>query len=110
MDELLAYFRQVVLEPASATPWAQWWEQNIEQVQELFPLADYVRLKHRRVRGAREILLRAGHLPPEFHPPHPAQTGVCTECGERITADASRPEETQLTCPSCGVLHPPAAG
>lgn len=104
MDECLTYFRLVVTNPASALPWSEWWAANEEIVQQRFPLVEYVRLKHRRLRGAREILLRAGHLPSDFRPPHPRQSGVCSDCGERVMQDFTEPMGTQAACPKCGLV------
>lgn len=103
MEECLAYFRLAVKDPASAMPWSDWWKANVELVERTFPLVDYVRLKHRRLRGAREILQYAGELPNDYAPPSPLVTGVCTECGERTT---NHPGEGggHINCPKCGVV------
>jgi hypothetical protein len=103
MDEFIAYFRQAVTDPASAPPWSQWWATNEEAVQQVFPLIEYVRLKHRRLRGAREILLRAGHLPADFRSPSPLQSGTCHDCGERVIDPLAETSEGNATCPKCGV-------
>lgn len=63
MDECLVYFRAAVAEPATVPPWAEWWAANSERVSEVFPLLDYVRLKHRGLAGAVQILQRRGELP-----------------------------------------------
>ncbi len=65
MEECLIYFRLALQEPARVPPWSEWWASNETQVQEVFSFADYVRLKHRRLLGARQILQRLGKLPSE---------------------------------------------
>jgi hypothetical protein len=99
----MAYFRQAVKDPASVQPWSEWWKANVELVERTFPLVDYVRLKHRRLRGAREILKYAGELPQDYVPPSPVVTGTCTECGERTASDG----EGGVKCPVCGVVYRP---
>ncbi len=51
MQECLAYFRLALADPASAPTWPDWWAANQT-------LVDYVRLKHRGLVGARQILDR----------------------------------------------------
>lgn len=101
MDECLAYFRKAVTDPASVPPWSEWWAANIEVVEVSFPLADYVRLKHRRLLGARQILMRAGELPADFIPPPALSTGSCANCGERVPNLPNQVSEP-LTCLYCG--------
>lgn len=105
MDECLAYFRKAVNDPASVPPWSEWWAANIDLVQQIFPLSEYVRLKHRRLRGAREILQRAGELPKDFRPPHPRTTGSCTECGERTSHHTADSDGGHTNCPTCGFIY-----
>lgn len=104
MEECLAYFRKAVHEPLSVPPWSEWWAANVATVERIFPLVDYVRLKHRKLRGAREILRYNGELPDDFRPPSPLVTGSCTECGERIPNPGAA-EVGSLTCPTCGAVH-----
>lgn len=94
MEECLVYFRQAIANPASVPPWSEWWAANIEVVERVFPLVDYVRLKHRRLLGARQILQYMGELPPDYQPPGPLVTGSCGLCGERVS--------NSDTCPTCG--------
>ncbi|MFO0796379.1 MAG: hypothetical protein U0804_02820 [Gemmataceae bacterium] len=63
MDECLAYFRQAIADPQGVPPWPEWWAANAEVVEREFPLLDYVRLKHRQLLGARQILQNRGELP-----------------------------------------------
>lgn len=56
MQECLDYFRKVLADPASAPPWSEWWAANQTLVENTFSLVDYVRLKHRGLVGARQIL------------------------------------------------------
>ena len=104
MDECLAYFRKAVNDPASVPPWSEWWAANVDLVQQIFPLMEYVRLKHRRLRGAREILQRAGELPKDFRPPEALKTGSCSECGERTTHHTADSGSGHISCPTCGVI------
>ncbi|HEX4611024.1 MAG TPA: hypothetical protein VH092_22730 [Urbifossiella sp.] len=53
MEDCLAYFRKAIADPRSVPPWSEWWAANVERVERVFPLLDYVRLKHRRLLGAR---------------------------------------------------------
>ena len=102
MDECLAYFRQAVADPRSVPPWSEWWAANIELVERSFPLLDYVRLKHRKLVGAREILQHRGELPEGYVPPSPLLTGSCGQCGERTTDHCGGPGGGYITCPNCG--------
>jgi hypothetical protein len=103
MDECLAYFRRAVADPASVPPWSEWWAAKEELVAQVFSLVDYVRLKHRRLRGARQILQIAGELPTDFCPPGALESGSCAECGERTTRVAG-PGGGIITCPNCGIV------
>jgi hypothetical protein len=85
VEECLAYFRQALANPAGVPPWSEWWKANVELVERVFPLLDYVRLKHRRMRGAILILQHRGELAENYVPPSPLITGACPECGERVT-------------------------
>jgi hypothetical protein len=104
VEECLAYFRQAVVDPLSVVPWSEWWAANTELVERIFPRHDFVRLKHRRLRGAREILQRAGVLPEHYKPPHVLRTGSCSECGERTTNHFAGPGGGRVTCPNCGLI------
>lgn len=104
MDAFLRYFRQVVTDPANAEPWSQWWATHEGEIQQTLPLVEYVRLKHRRVRGAREILQRAGELPLDFQPPEALRSGVCAECGETVTRADEAQSNAGAICPRCGPL------
>lgn len=103
MDECLAYFRRAVAEPLSVPPWSEWWAANADLVERTFPLLDWVRLKHRRLLGARQILQHRGELPEDYQPPSAFDTGSCGECGER-TARVAGPGGGIVECPRCGVV------
>ncbi|VTS07340.1 hypothetical protein [Tuwongella immobilis] len=103
MNECLEYFRKAIADPASVPPWSQWWAEHGELVERSFPLVDFVRLKHRRLRGARQILQLAGELPVDFLPPSPHQTGSCADCGERVRLPATGTIGPAI-CPTCGPL------
>ena len=104
MDECLAYFRQAVADPRSVPPWSEWWAANVDKVERVFSLVDYVRLKHRKLLGARQILQYAGELPMDYRPQSPRTSGSCGECGERTTFHES-PSGGEVTCPTCGVVE-----
>ena len=59
MQECLAYFRLALADPAAAPPWAL----NADLVERTFSLVDYVRLKHRGLLGAEQILHKLGEHP-----------------------------------------------
>lgn len=103
MDECLAYFRRAVAEPLSVPPWSDWWAANAGLVEQTFPLLDWVRLKHRRLLGARQILQHRGELPEDYQPPGPLVTGSCGDCGERTTR-VPGPRGGIVECPTCGVV------
>lgn len=103
VEACLAYFRQAVRNPAGVPPWSAWWAANAERVERSFPLIDFVRLKHRRLRGARQLLQNRGEVPADLVPPDPLQTGSCAECGERVTRPAAE-NGYRATCPNCGVI------
>ena len=63
MQECLAYFRLALADPASAPAWTEWWVANHDLVERTFSLVDYVRLKHRGLVGARQILDKLDALP-----------------------------------------------
>lgn len=94
----LAYFRAAISSPASVPPWSEWWPANLKLIERSFSLVDYVRLKHRRLRGARQILQLAGELAKDYQPPSMRETGTCPDCGERAVE-----REQGITCPQCGV-------
>ena len=102
MEECLAYFRVAVTDPASVPPWAQWWAANEPLAHAVFSFADYVRLKHRRLLGARQILQRLGEIPSDFIPLSYGLTGTCGNCGERNSNQAADSGEVVIVCPNCG--------
>jgi len=104
MEECLAYFRKAVHDPASVPPWSEWWAANADLVERVFPLFDFVRLKHRRLLGARQILQISGELPKDYRPRSPLITGSCAQCGER-TPDYSGDPTGSITCPTCGLVE-----
>ena len=56
IEECLDYFRKALAEPDSVLPWADWWTIHADWVERTFPMIDYVRLKHRGLLGAEQIL------------------------------------------------------
>ena len=100
MEECLIYFRKAVHEPLSVPPWSEWWAENAALVERVFSLVDFVRLRHRRLLGARQILQRRGELPVDFQPPSFAQTRSCESCGER--RNLAVPGVGPADCPVCG--------
>ena len=60
MQECLAYFRLALADPSSAPSWSEWWAANRTLVENTFSLVDYVRLKHRGLVGAQQILDKLG--------------------------------------------------
>ena len=109
MEECLNYFRRALRDPASVAPWSEWWAANVERVQEVFPLIDYVRLKHRRLNGARQILHLRGEFPVDFEPGNPLLRQSCIQCGERLSHSAGAGGGL-LACPICGVVLEYSAG
>lgn len=106
-EACLDYFHQAVHNPLSVAAWSEWWSQFEEQAARAFPLVDYVRLKHRRLKGARQILQLSGKLDKEYLPPADALATHCPDCGERSIA-----EEQQYSCPRCKLalaIEPPTA-
>lgn len=97
MEECLVYFRQAIAEPLSVPPWSEWWAINGELVERVFPLMDYVRLKHRRLLGARQILQKRGELSADYVPRSARLTGSCATCGERTTDSSAG---GALRCPN----------
>lgn len=93
----LAYFRQAIAHPQSVAPWSEWWTANLAEIERAFSLVDYVRLKHRRLKGARQILILAGELARDFQPPSLRDAGSCPDCGERAVEEGGG-----VTCPQCG--------
>ncbi|MCE9529159.1 MAG: hypothetical protein K8R36_24190 [Planctomycetales bacterium] len=104
MDECLVYFRLAVTDPRSVPPWSEWWGTNETLASEVFSFADYVRLKHRRLLGARQILQRLGEIPGDFMPPSHQLTGSCGNCGERTINQDADSGEVVIICPNCGSL------
>jgi hypothetical protein len=105
MDECLAYFRKAIHDPASVPPWSEWWAANSELAAHSFGFADYVRLKHRRLRGARQILQIAGELPEDFRPRSVEESGSCLDCGERARGNAGVPGPGKVTCSTCNGVY-----
>lgn len=107
-DQCLSYFRKAVALPDSVPPWSEWWRDNEAIVEQAFPLMEYVRLKHRRLLGARQILQATGDLPLDYQPLSATVTGTCPNCGDRvIRTDGQTSEgksEYKVHCPNCGSL------
>jgi len=100
LEQCLAYFRTAVQDPRSTVPWSEWWAENEMVAANAFSIVDYVRLKHRRLLGARQILQLRGELPKEFVPPSASVTGSCEKCGERVVEQMTE-EGLRLVCPLC---------
>ena len=100
MEACLAYFRRALADPLSVPPWSEWWAANEELVQRVFPLIEYVRLKHRKLTGARQLLANRGE---EFEFGNPLLVPSCPGCGERTTRNGGDLGGT-VTCPFCGVI------
>jgi hypothetical protein len=111
MSDQLTYFKQAATDPANVPPWSVWWAENSEAVEHALPLMEFVRLKHRRLKGAIEYLKKIGQLPPDFQPPHPLTTGICPDCGDPLQHETTSPDATNLSCKHCGlsVSHDNAA-
>ena len=58
-----AYFRQAIANPQSVPPWSEWWAANAELVERVFPMIEFVRLKHRGLLGAQQHLQIIDKLP-----------------------------------------------
>ncbi len=58
-----AYFRQAIANPQSVPPWSEWWAANAERVERVFPMIEFVRLKHRGLIGAQQHLQIIGESP-----------------------------------------------
>ena len=104
MDECLAYFRQALADPLSVPPWSEWWAANEGLVRRVFPHPEYVRLKHRRLSGARQLLANAGEELPCYSPRNPLDIRSCAGCGERTTHRSAGPGGGYIECPRCGVI------
>lgn len=104
IEECLVYFRQAIARPESVPPWSDWWQENEPLVERVFPLMEYVRLKHRKLLGARQILQRFDELPKDYTPPSPRLTGSCGHCGERVPTSTIGTESEPITCPHCGTV------
>ncbi|WP_425616949.1 hypothetical protein NA78x_000614 [Anatilimnocola sp. NA78] len=104
-EACLIYFRQAIAEPLSVPPWSEWWLVNEELVGESFPLVDYVRLKHRKLWGAQQILQIEGELPPDFSPQSPLISGACCRCGERFVNHPEAEATGDVRCGSCGIKY-----
>lgn len=103
MEECLAYFRRAVTDPLSVPPWSEWWAANEELVRQAFPRSEFIRLKQRRLAGARRILQNLGELPDDYEPPNPLLIGSCGQCGERTTHHSASGGGI-ITCPNCGLV------
>ena len=104
-EPCLIYFRQLVAEPLSVPPWSVWWLANEELVGQAFSLVDYVRLKHRKLLGAVQILQIAGELPPDYAPQSPLTSGSCCRCGERFVNQPEAAAAGEVRCNACGVKY-----
>jgi hypothetical protein len=104
LEQCLDYFRRAVHEPLSVPPWSVWWAENEPVAGRVFAIVDYVRLKHRRLLGARQILQKSGELPADFVPPHFSVTGTCSECGERVDLGERDSAGGSDSCPICAAL------
>ena len=103
MQEHLAYFKQAATDPASATPWSVWWAANAETVEQQYPIVEFVRLKHRRLKGAIQILKQMGELPRDFQPPDARKTGICPDCGDPVKHETASEGGGSLSCALCGL-------
>ncbi len=63
VNECLDYFRKALADPAGAPAWDDWWALNRDLVERTFSMVDYVRLKHRGLLGAEQILRKLGEDP-----------------------------------------------
>lgn len=100
IETLLSYLRSAATDPASVAPWSEWWAENDKHVSQAFSLVDYVRLKHRKLTGARQLLQARGELPKDFLPPSIQSSGSCEKCGER-GVERPTPAGPRLGCPNC---------
>lgn len=60
VGECLAYFRAALADPDTVPTWPVWWAANADLVERTFSMVDYVRLKHRGLLGAKQILQKLG--------------------------------------------------
>ncbi len=104
-ETCLIYFRRALEEPLSVPPWSEWWAANDELVSETFSMVDYVRLKHRKLLGAQQILQIAGELPPDYSPRSPLISGCCCRCGERFVNDPAAAAVGEVRCKACGIKY-----
>lgn len=65
LDDCLDYFHKIVMGMPDTPLWEEWYPANLETIEQVFSLHDYVRLKYRGVLGAKQILQRLGRLPAE---------------------------------------------
>ncbi len=100
MEQYLTYFRLALTDPLCVPPWSEWWTANEELVQRVFPLMEYVRLKHRRLNGARQLMSKRGE---EFELFDPLFLLSCPSCGERTTRTGGV-SGGMVLCPICGVI------
>lgn len=104
-EQCLIYFRQAIADPLSVPPWSEWWGENEELAAASFPLVDYVRLKHRRLLGAQQILQLSGELPPDYAPQSPLVSGSCCRCGERFANDPAAEAAGEVRCSVCSIKY-----
>lgn len=103
-ETCLIYFRQAIADPLSVPPWSEWWAANEELAAASFSLVDYVRLKHRKLLGAQQILQLIGELPLDFSPQSPLISGGCCRCGERFVNEPAAAAAGRVQCSACGVV------
>jgi hypothetical protein len=102
MEECLEYFRLALTDPLSVPPWSEWWATHEESVRQAFPRFEYLRLKHRRLSGARQLLADAGEAIP-YVQRAPWDIRSCAHCGERANHSGG-PGGGLVTCSRCGLL------
>jgi hypothetical protein len=84
MEECLAYFRRAIEHPGTVPPWAEWWATHEELVRRVFPRPEYLRLKYRKLAGARILVERQGWRPSSESQRDPDRAEFCEVCGERL--------------------------
>jgi ribosomal protein S27E len=92
-----------IFTPMSVSPWSEWWHANADLVERVFSRYEYLRLKYRRLSGARQILEARGQLP-ETQFPTGSFSGSCSDCGERTTNHSAGPGGGYVSCPTCGTI------
>jgi|GEM_PF-4939134 len=68
-----AYFRQAIANPETVPSWAEWWASNAELVERVFPMIEFVRLKHRGLLGAKQHLQMIGEWPKDLANPQASE-------------------------------------